>query len=104
LVVLPRPLQYAWAFLLGLLAVVLAPRVRGLWGTALTVVLAGGAVFAARWFFIHQGIWLWSFTPVLAIGLSYAGSTATLYISEEQEKARIRGMFQQYVASSLVDE
>lgn len=101
---LPRPVHYAWTFLLGLLVVAIAAKVRGAWGAGLTVVLAGAALAAAWYLFTRQGIWLWSTAPVLSLGLSYAGSTATLYIAEEREKARIRGMFQQYVAASVVDE
>ena len=97
-------LQYLWTVLLGALAVWLALRVRGIWGSALALVLAAGALFTAWWFFSERGIWLWSFAPALSVGLAYAGSSATLHVAEEQEKARIRGMFQQYVASSVVDE
>ena len=101
---LSRPLQYLWIFSLGVLTVALAPRVRGAWGAVLTVVLAGVALATAWYLFSRHGIWPWSATPVLSLGLSYAGSTATLYVAEEQEKASIQRMFQQYVAASLVDE
>ena len=46
LVVLPRRLQYLWTLLLGLVAVTLALRVRGLLGALVTLLLAGGAVYA----------------------------------------------------------
>ena len=75
-----------------------------MWGAGLTTVLVGIALSAAWYLFSREGIWLWSVAPVLSLGLSYAGSTATLYVVEEQDKARIRGMFQQYVAASVVDE
>ena len=101
---LSRPLQYVWIFFLGVLTVALAPRVRGAWGAGVTLLLAGVVLATAWYLFSRQGIWLWSAAPVLSLGLSYAGSTATLYVAEEQEKARIRGMFQQYVAASLVEE
>lgn len=102
--VLPRPVQYLWTLLLSLLVVSLTPRVRGVWGTASAVALVGVAAGAAWWLFVRDGVWLWTATPVLAVGMSYAGSTATLYLAEEQEKARIRGMFSRYVSASVVDE
>ena len=101
---LPRPLQYLWIFFLGGIVVALAPNVRGAWGAGLTGALAATALATAWFLFSREAIWLWSATPILSLGLSYAGSTATLYLAEEQEKARIRWMFQQYVASSVVDE
>ena len=101
---LPRPLQYLWIFFLGGLVVALAPNVRGMWGAGVAAALVATALAAAWLLFSREGIWLWSATPVLSLGLSYAGSTATLYLAEEQEKTRIRGIFQQYVASSVVDE
>ncbi len=66
--------------------------------------IGGAALYAAWYLFAREGLWLWSVAPLLSVGFSYAGSNVALYMAEEQEKARIRGMFQQYVASSVVDE
>lgn len=101
---LPRPLQYAWTFLLGALMVAAMPRLRGAWGAAAAVGLAAAALGASWTLFVREGAWLWSAAPLASVGLSYAGSAATLYLVEEREKGRIRGMFQQYVAASVVDE
>ena len=96
--------ELAWTFLLALLVVGLAPKVRGLWGAGVAALLGAGAVYASWHLFTHQGIWFWAVPPVLSVGLAYTGSTVTLYLLEEREKARIRGMFQQYVAASVVEE
>jgi adenylate cyclase len=104
IVVLPRRVQHLWTWVLGVLAVALAVRVRGLRGALVTLALAAGAVYASWWFFSTRGQWLWAFTPVCALVLSYAGSSATLYIAEEQKARQIRGMFSQYLAASVVDE
>jgi adenylate cyclase len=96
--------EAAWTLLLALLVVGMAPRVRGLWGAAVAAPLAGAAVYLSWHLFAHQGVWFWAIPPLLTVGLSYTGSTVTLYLLEEREKARIRRMFQQYVAASVVDE
>jgi adenylate cyclase len=101
---LPRPVQYAWTVLLGILVVVVSPRLRGVRGALLSGAAAAVALLAAWFLFTRHGVWLWSVAPVLSAGLSYAGSVAVLSVLDEREKARIREMFQQYVAASVVDE
>jgi adenylate cyclase len=101
---LHRLVQYAWAVLFAVVVVVAVPRLRGAWGVVLTLGLVGLALFAAWYLFTREGLWLWTVAPVLATGLSYSGTEAVLFVTERQEKARIRGMFSQYVASSVVDE
>jgi adenylate cyclase len=101
---LPRSVQYAWTLLLALLVAVAARRLRFVGGAFLTATLVGVAVGAAYYLFAYQGIWLWSVSPALATGLSYAGSAGVLYLAEEQEKSRLRGMFGQYVSPSVVDQ
>jgi adenylate cyclase len=102
--VLPQWIQYVWTFLLCLLVVAFTPRLRGLWGIAAAFLLAFVAVWASWHQFSANQVWLWAATPVLGIGLSYAGSAATLYLVEEQRAAEIRGMFSKYVDSSVVNE
>jgi adenylate cyclase len=101
---LPLGLELGWIYLLSFLVVGLSLKVRGLWGAGTTAILAVGALWLSWHLFSSQGIWLWSVAPILSMGLSWSGSTATFYLVEEREKARIRGMFQQYVAASVVDE
>jgi adenylate cyclase len=99
-----RPTQYAWTLILGLLATLATARAGALWGAPLGLGLAAGALATAYLLLATQGVWLWSLAPVLAVGLAYGGTNAALFLTEEREKARIRGMFQQYVAASVVDE
>jgi adenylate cyclase len=101
---LPLGLELAWIYLLSFLVVGLSLKIRGLWGAGSTAILAAGALWLSWHLFSSEGIWLWSVAPILSMGLSWTGSTATFYLVEEREKARIRGMFQQYVAASVVDE
>jgi adenylate cyclase len=101
--VYPRRIQYLWTFLLGLLVVATAPRVKGIWGVGFAIGLAALAIYGS-WSQFAQGAWLWAFAPVTSVFFSWAGSSATLYLVEEQKAAQIRGMFSQYVDASVVDE
>jgi adenylate cyclase len=101
---IPRSLQYAWAVLFAVLVVTAVPRLRGAGGVALTLGLVGLALVGAWYLFTREGLWLWTVAPVLSTGLAYSGTEAVLYVTERHEKARIRGMFSQYVASSVVDQ
>lgn len=100
----PRTIQYAWAIFLAALIVAAPSWLRGVRGGIFAVVLSAGSVALAWFLFTHQHLWLWTVAPVLAVWLAYAGSTAVLFVAEEKEKARIRGMFQQYVAVDVVNE
>jgi len=101
---LPWGVQYGWTLLLGLIVVIASPRARGLAGVALALILVSVAGGGSWYLFQSEGAWLWSVAPILSVGFSFLGSTVALYLAEEEEKARIRGMFQQYVAASVVDE
>lgn len=100
----PRPAQYAWVVLLAVAAVAALGRLRGRRGAAAAGALAAFAVAAAWLAFTYAGAWLWTVAPVLAVGLASAGSAAVLWTDEAREKARIRGMFQQYVPPAVVRE
>jgi adenylate cyclase len=101
---LPRPYQYAWAALLAFIVVAASSKLRFVWSVSLAFGLIALAGVVSWLLFSREGLWLWTVAPVLATGLGYTGAEAVLYVTEEQEKARIRGMFSQYVASSVVDE
>jgi len=101
---LPRAAQYAWVLLLAAAAVVALGRLRGWRGAVAAGALAAVAVGAAWLLFTQQGVWLWTVAPVLGVGLASAGSAAVLFTDEAREKARIRGMFQQYVPPAVVRE
>ncbi|HEX8319182.1 adenylate/guanylate cyclase domain-containing protein [Longimicrobium sp.] len=99
----PRPAQYAWAVLLAAAAVLALSRLRGWRGVAAAGALAVLAPVAAGLLFTG-GAWLWTVAPLLAVGLASGGSAAVLWADEARERARIRGMFQQYVPPAVVRE
>ena len=99
----PRPAQYAWAVLLAAAAVLALARLRGWRGAAVAGALALLAPVAAGLLFTG-GAWLWTVAPLLAVGLASGGAAAVLWADEARERARIRGMFQQYVPPAVVRE
>jgi adenylate cyclase len=99
----PRPAQYAWAVLLGAAAVLALSRLRGWRGVTAAGALAVLAPAVAGVLFTG-GAWLWTVAPLLAVGLASGGSAAVLWADEARERARIRGMFQQYVPPAVVRE
>jgi adenylate cyclase len=98
-----RPAQYAWAALLAVAAVLALARLRGWRGAAAAGVLAILAV-AVPGLLFTGGTWLWTVAPVLAVGLASGASAAVLWVDAARERARIRGMFQQYVPPAVVRE
>ncbi|HWK88440.1 MAG TPA: adenylate/guanylate cyclase domain-containing protein, partial [Longimicrobium sp.] len=99
----PRPAQYAWTLLLAAAAVLALARLRGWQGTAAAAALAGLAPAAAGVLF-SGGTWLWTVAPLLAVGLASGGSAVVLWGDAARERARMRGMFQQYVPPAVVRE
>jgi len=43
-------------------------------------------------------------SPLLAVVVSYIGSTVYNYVTERKQKVQIKGMFSQYVNPTVVDE
>jgi len=90
----------AASVLVTLLTIRLRARAGGVAGLGVIVLL-----LAAGWIsFRYLSLWVPVISPIIAAVLAYSGSTVTLYLAEQQEKKRIRGMFQQYVAPSVVSE
>jgi adenylate cyclase len=56
-----------------------------------------------RFFFQNVHIWLNVIYPILTIVFVYIGITLFRYMSEEREKAKIRGAFSTYVTPAVVD-
>ncbi len=86
--------------LVALLTLRLRARAGGVAGLTIVVFLLLAGWIGFRYF----SLWIPVISPVIAAVLSYSGSTVALYLAEQQEKKRIRGMFQQYVAPSVVHE
>ncbi|MCK9425563.1 MAG: adenylate/guanylate cyclase domain-containing protein [Ignavibacteriaceae bacterium] len=72
------------------------------------ILFLGGSIFGLRelsfYLFNHFSIVLNVISPALALVIGYVGSTAYHFIAERKQKAVIKGMFSQYVNSTVVDE
>jgi adenylate cyclase len=89
---------------LGLIFAVLIPRLRpvtGMVAAFLMIAAFAGANFIA---FSRFNIWFNLVYPILTMATIYLGITIYHYITEEREKKKIRGAFQYYLTSSVINE
>ena len=102
--VIPIWINYLLILLVGvgvtLLTIRLKARMGGIVGLIIVTVI-GATGFLM---FFKYSSWMWVLSPTVAALMAYSGSTVALYLAEIQDKARIRGMFQSYVSSSVVNE
>ncbi len=73
-------------------------------GLLAVVALFAGYTVLAGWLFLHHGIWVSVVYPLLGLTLDYTALTAYRYLSEERERRKVKGAFQQYVAPEVVEE
>ena len=102
----------AWSILmaLGLLAGGMVFLRGAVWGGVLTLILGLGTYAAG--FMAYLGdlgpvdpyLWIPVITPLVALGLSYLGSTAYVSIIEGKEKRFIRSAFGKYVSPTVVGQ
>ncbi|MFO7768374.1 MAG: adenylate/guanylate cyclase domain-containing protein [bacterium] len=102
--VVPEWANWLIVLVLTLLTVWLSSRLKAKWGGLVGVAVVLLTVGTAWVLFTRFSVWMWSAAPVLGVFLAYSGSTVSLYVLEVREKARIRGMFQQYVPPRVVNE
>jgi adenylate cyclase len=61
-------------------------------------------VFIARWLFVSAGVWLDIVYPMLALSVSYTVLSVYDYVTEEQERKKIKDAFTHYVAPVVIEE
>jgi adenylate cyclase len=89
---------------LGILLSWILPKVRPWHGFLLAFLSLIGLLGFAHYLFVSGKIWLPILYPSLAIILSSAVVESHKLLVEEREKRRIRGAFQRYVPSAVVEE
>ena len=88
---------------LGVLLGLVLPRTSALTGLAFSGALFAGYVLAAYWLFAQTRIALNMVYPLFAVAATYTMLTVYRYLTEERERKRIRGAFQNYVAPEIVE-
>ncbi len=89
---------------MGALTGIALPRFGAVKGLLLAVGLFMLYIFTARWLFVTQRVWLNMVFPLLVLSLNYTVLTAYRYVTEEGERKKVKGAFQQYVAPLVIDE
>jgi adenylate cyclase len=91
-------------FVVGLLFVLVMPRLSAVWKTALG--LAGVAVgLDGPWLlFAWERVLVDPIYPTATLALIYATSSATSFMLTERERAQIRGAFSHYLSPDVVEE
>jgi len=88
---------------LGVLLGLILPRTNALTGLAFSGALFAGYVLAAYWLFAQARIALNMVYPLFAVAATYTMLTVYRFLTEERERKRIRGAFQNYVAPEVVE-
>ncbi|MBN2466943.1 MAG: CHASE2 domain-containing protein, partial [Deltaproteobacteria bacterium] len=96
--------EYIVIAVVGILFSLVLPRFRALFGFMGALGFVILYIFADQYFFRSLRVWLSIVYPILTIVLVYIGITLYRYMTEEREKAKVRGAFSVYVTPSVVDE
>ena len=99
-----RMIDVGTIILFGLIMGLLVSRLRPISGMASALLII--AVFIAMNFlaFFRFNVWLNLVYPLITMMMIYLGITIYHYFKEEQEKKKIRGAFQYYLTSSVINE
>ncbi len=72
--------------------------------TAVLVIFLGFFLWLSYDLFANHRIWIAVFLPVATLITNYAAIISYRFFFEEREKKRVRGVFQQYLAPSLINQ
>jgi len=88
---------------LGLILGLILPRASALAGLLFSGVLFAAYVLAAYWLFAKARIGLNMVYPLFTVAATYTMLTLYRFITEERERRRIKGAFQNYVAPDVIE-
>ncbi|UCB43241.1 MAG: adenylate/guanylate cyclase domain-containing protein [Dehalococcoidales bacterium] len=89
--------------LLALIAALVLPRLRLLWGGVLTVVLLGGFLVAS-FFLFDSGYIMDLLYPILTLPLVFIGNVISQIVIERSDKRFVRDLFGRYVSPEVANE
>jgi len=90
--------------ILGMVIGIAVPRVRAVAGIFLALAVLTLYVFVNGTIFSRFNFWLNLIYPAGTVMTSYLAITIYKYVTEEREKKKIRGAFQYYLTSSVINE
>ncbi|MDD4092019.1 MAG: adenylate/guanylate cyclase domain-containing protein [Smithellaceae bacterium] len=90
--------------LFGLILGLLIPRLRPLTGMVAAFLMIVAFVVINFFVFFSFNTWLNLIYPLITMATIYLGITIYHYFKEEREKKKIRGAFQYYLTSSVINE
>ena len=90
--------------LIGMILGLFIPRVKALFGLIFSLSFFAIYLSIDRYLFQHLNLWLSIVYPLIALFTVYTGITVYRYVTEEREKKKIKGAFQQYVTEAVVNE
>ncbi len=90
-------------FLAGVFALFTTSKLKALYSAGANILFLSAYFFAAFLLFRNNYV-LPVFYPLASVLISYTGLTLYRFMGEEGEKKEIKGVFQRYVSSQIVDE
>jgi adenylate cyclase len=90
--------------IIGVILALVLPRLKALWAIGFTLLAVSSYVFLNLYLFEEMRIWINLVYPSTTGILTYTGITVFRYMTEEREKRKVRGAFERYVDSSVVEE
>jgi adenylate cyclase len=72
--------------------------------TAVLVIFLGFFLWLSYDLFANHRIWIAAFLPTATLTTNYAAIVSYRFFFEEREKKKVRGVFQQYLAPSLINQ
>jgi adenylate cyclase len=90
--------------LIGTILGIFIPKIKALWGLISSLSFFAIYLSIDRYLFQHLNLWLSIVYPFIALFTVYTGITVYRYVTEEREKKKIKGAFQQYVTEAVVNE
>lgn len=96
--------ELALAVVLGLVSLLLLPRIGPLWASLLTAVLVGGIVALSFWLYDEKRLLIDPLFPSLGTIVAFVGAAVGGFLASDRERRFVRSAFGRYLAPSLVEE
>jgi adenylate cyclase len=89
---------------IGVLAGIVIPRISAVKGLLFFSIVFITHIVIVRWFFVKQNVWVNEIYFLLTIVVIYTLLTIYRYFTEERERKKLKGAFDQYVPTHVINE